>query len=221
MERAGAQRALRGQWTVCDFVTGRAGAGADLCGSQPRPLSHPASLSPTLDPAPLWTVGPPVLLVLTKSTLHIIVDSTVGAVVEGQSGDWGSEAAVEALREPGAQGADLWVPRPPHEGGALLGAPADHCPPKPGPGSRPCLCPFLHTGCSEHLCCWLHPELRDSPCPRGRPTHSRAGARVLTRVCVSVCARTHACMHVGGGAEVRSAGKGVGLAGFSVSYLTS
>lgn len=155
--------ALRGRWTVCTFVTGRAGAGAG-------PLWFPAqgtasscfsTLSP-LDPAPLCTIGPPVLLVLTESTLHTIVDSTVGGVVEGQSGDWGSEAAVEALREPGAQGADLWVPRPPHEGGALLGALAGHCPPEPGPGSRPCLCPFLHTGCSEGLCCWLHPELRVS-----------------------------------------------------------
>ena len=103
------------------------GLALDLCGSQPRPPSHAASpLSPPLDPAPLWTVGPPVLLVLTESALHTPVDSTVGGVVEGQSGDWGSEVAVEALREPGAQGADLWVPRLPHERGALLGALGDH-----------------------------------------------------------------------------------------------
>lgn len=194
------------------------GLALDLCGSQPRPRVMLLLLSPPLDPAPLWIIGPPVLLVLTESALHTPVDSTVGGVVEGQSGDGGSEVAVEALREPGAQGADLWVPRLPHEGGALLGALADHCPPKPGPGSRLCLCPFLHTACSEPLCCWLHPELRDSLCPRGRPTHSRAGGAGLD-MCVCERARVHACML----ARVLKSGvlvKESGWLEFSVSYPT-
>ena len=44
------------------------------------------------------------------------------------------------------------------------------------------------------------------------------GRWVLACVCVCVCACARA--HVGGGAEVRSAGKGVRFAGFSVSSPT-
>lgn len=86
--------ALRGRWTVCTFVTGRAGAGAG-------PLWFPAqgtasscfSTLSRLDPAPLCTIGPPVLLVLTESTLHTIVDSTVGGL-------WKASQETGARRRP-------------------------------------------------------------------------------------------------------------------------
>ena len=63
------------------------------------------------------------------------------------------------------------------------------------------------------------------PATRGRRTHSWAGSTGLG-VCVCVCVCVCACVcarmrvHVGRGAEVWSAGKGVRFAGFSVSSPT-
>ena len=178
------------------------------------------SVVPSLGPrvvlllhSPLLEPGPPALLFPTRSISTAFVGSNAGGVGEGQSGGWGVQAGAQGA---GHSGAGLWAPRLPDEG-ALPGSTT----PPPHPGSqavcRPRLCPFFHTGCSEHLCCRLHPELRDSSCPPGKmDTQQGRGGHGSWRVCVCV----HACVHVGGGAEVRSAGKGVGLAGFSVSSPT-